>query len=99
MNQKIIYILLLQCPFQIPQYANGIETEKTRVTISQKDTVMSAAYWKLWISKVQAKIDRDIEENRKADAVLNLKGLPAGTAITVKQVAHDFIFGAHIFNF
>ncbi|MCK0146020.1 endo-1,4-beta-xylanase [Arenibacter sp. F26102] len=99
MNQKIIYILLLQCLFQTPQYANGIETEKTRGTISQKDTVMSAAYWKLWNSKVQAKIDRDIEENRKADAVLNLKGLPAGTAITVKQVSHDFIFGAHIFNF
>jgi len=99
MNQKNIYILLLLCLFQTPQYANGIEKEKPRGTISEKDTVMSAAYWKLWNSKVQAKIDRDIEENRKADAVLHLKGLPPGTAITVKQVSHDFRFGAHIFNF
>jgi len=99
MKQKIIYVLLLLCFYQIPQYANGVEKEKTREASSQKDNVMSAAYWKLWNSDVQAKIDQDIDKNRKADAVLNLKELPAGTAITVKQVSHDFLFGAHIFNF
>jgi len=99
MNQKIIYILLLLCFYQTPQYANGVEKEKIRETSSKNDTVMSAAYWKLWNPEVQAKIDQDIEKNRKADAVLNFKGLPTGTAITVKQVSHDFLFGAQIFNF
>ncbi|MEO9892409.1 endo-1,4-beta-xylanase [Aurantibacter sp.] len=64
-----------------------------------ENSVMSDAYWKHWNSEVQAKIDNDIEKNRKADAVLNLEGLPAGTAIKVEQISHDFIFGAHIFNY
>jgi len=61
--------------------------------------VMSEAYWKLWNPEVQARIDRDIEQNRKADAVLTLAGVPAGTEVKVEQLSHDFIFGAHIFNF
>jgi endo-1,4-beta-xylanase len=61
--------------------------------------VMSDAYWKIWNPAEQAKIDQDIDANRKADAVLNLKGVPAGTEIKVEQISHDFIFGAHIFNF
>jgi len=61
--------------------------------------VMSEAYWKLWNPEVQARIDRDIEQNRKADAVLTLAGIPSGTEVKVEQLSHDFIFGAHIFNF
>jgi endo-1,4-beta-xylanase len=60
---------------------------------------MSEAYWKLWNPDVQRKIDRDIESNRKADAVLHLKGVPEGTEVRVEQTSHDFLFGAHIFNF
>ena len=63
-----------------------------------KDHIMSEAYWKLWNPQVQAKIDADIEANRKADAVIELD-VPAGTEVTVEQVSHEFIFGAHIFNF
>lgn len=63
-----------------------------------KDHIMSETYWKLWNPQVQAKIDTDIEANRKADAVIKLD-LPAGTEVTVEQVSHEFIFGAHIFNF
>ena len=63
------------------------------------DSAMSDAYWKIWNADEQARIDRDIDANRKADAVLNLKGVPAGTEIKVEQISHDFIFGAHIFNF
>ena len=42
---------------------------------------MSEGYWKIWNPKVQAKIDADIEANRKADAVINLGDVPAGTEV------------------
>lgn len=60
--------------------------------------IMDDAYWKLWNPAVQARIDADIDANRKADAHL-LLDLPVGTEISVEQLSHDFIFGAHIFNF
>lgn len=63
-----------------------------------KENIMSDAYWAIWNPKVQAKIDADIDANRKADAELYLD-IPAGTEVRIEQVSHDFIFGAHIFNF
>jgi GH35 family endo-1,4-beta-xylanase len=64
-----------------------------------KEGIMSKAYWKLWNPKVQAKIDKDIEQNRKADAVITLADAKPGTEVKVEQTKSDFIFGAHIFNF
>jgi len=64
-----------------------------------EDSVMSKAYWDLWNPEVQAKIDRDIEQNRKAGAVCHLANVQEGTEVKVEQISHDFIFGAHIFNF
>jgi GH35 family endo-1,4-beta-xylanase len=66
---------------------------------AEENKVMSEAYWKLWNPDVQAKIDSDIEKNRKADAVLKLDGVVEGADVKVEQLTHDFIFGAHIFNF
>lgn len=63
------------------------------------NSIMGEGYWKLWNKKLQGKIDRDIERNRKADAVCHLKSVPAGTKVEVEQIDHDFQFGAHIFNF
>lgn len=63
------------------------------------ETAMSEGYWQRWNAQEQARIDRDIEANRKADAAFRLENLPAGTEVQVEQIAHDFIFGAHIFNF
>ena len=60
---------------------------------------MSAAYWEKWDSKVQAKIDRDIEANRMADGHFTLESVPAGADVQVEQIQSQFIFGAHIFNF
>ncbi len=60
---------------------------------------MSPAYRQLWNEDVQKRIDRDIEKNRKADARVNLEGVPAGTEVKVEQLSHRFIFGAHIFNY
>jgi len=60
--------------------------------------VMSDAYWAIWNADEQAKIDADIERNRKTDYVFDVDA-PVGTTVEVEQVAHDFRFGAHIFNF
>jgi len=59
---------------------------------------MSDAYWKIWNAEEQAKIDADIEANRKADAVVAVP-VGDGAEVTVEQLDHDFRFGAHIFNF
>lgn len=61
-------------------------------------SVMSEAYWAIWNAEEQAKIDADIEANRKADGVFAVDA-PAGTEVTVEQLDHEFRFGAHIFNF
>ncbi len=60
---------------------------------------MSAAYRELWNREVQAQIDRDIEKNRKADAVIRLKGAPGGSEVQIEQLSHRFIFGGNIFLF
>lgn len=67
--------------------------------MEDKEKIMSEAYWNLWNPKVQAQIDKDIDANRKADAVLKLNDVQTGSEINVEQVSHDFIFGAHIFNY
>ena len=63
------------------------------------DKIMSQKYWDIWNEDVQKKIDADIEANRKADAVVNVGQIRDGTEVVVEQISHDFVFGAHIFNF
>ena len=59
---------------------------------------MSEKYWSIWNDEVQAKIDADIERNRKADATFEVAA-PDGTEVKAEQITHAFFFGAHIFNF
>ena len=61
-------------------------------------SAMSDKYWAIWNDAEQAKIDADIEANRKADATVAIPA-PAGTEVKIEQLDHDFKFGAHIFNF
>ena len=61
-------------------------------------SAMSEKYWEVWNDAEQAKIDADIEANRKADAVFAVDA-PEGTEVQVEQLDHAFRFGAHIFNF
>ena len=64
-----------------------------------REKIMSEAYWKIWNPEVQAKIEKDIEKNRKADGEFFLTDIAPGTEVTIEQVSHEFKFGAHIFNF
>ena len=66
---------------------------------AENDSVMSDAYRKLWNPEMQARIDRGIEQNRKADAVCKIDGVLSGTEVKVEQLDHAFLFGANIFNF
>ncbi|HCG19636.1 MAG TPA: 1,4-beta-xylanase [Verrucomicrobia bacterium] len=61
-------------------------------------SAMSEKYWQIWNTAEQARIDADIERNRKADAVVEIAA-PAGTVVKVEQLDHAFGFGAHLFNF
>ena len=61
-------------------------------------SVMSAKYWEIWNETEMARINADIEKYRKADASIEI-AVPDGTEVSVDQVASDFYFGAHIFNF
>ena len=61
-------------------------------------SLMSDAYWSIWNDAEQARIDADIERNRKADGAFEVDA-PDGVAVRVEQLTHAFRFGAHIFNF
>ena len=61
-------------------------------------SAMSEAYWKIWNEAEEARIDADIEANRKADGGFAVPA-PDGTEVEVEQIAHEFRFGANIFNF
>ncbi len=67
--------------------------------VAQGAEVMSDAYQKLWNLEINARIDRGIEQNRKANAVCIIEGLPPGAEVKVEQLKHEFLFGSNIFNF
>jgi GH35 family endo-1,4-beta-xylanase len=70
-----------------------------QVEYTDMKNVMGAGYLERWNTDVQARIDRDIEANRKADASIKLENMPANAQVKVEQLSHSFVFGAHIFNF
>ena len=60
---------------------------------------MSEAYWQIWNEEEQARIDADIEKYRKADGEIVLANIGRKRDVKIEQVSHEFVFGAHIFNF
>ena len=60
---------------------------------------MSKEYWSYWNDEEQARIDADIEKYRKADGELVIENLGRKRDVKIEQMEHEFIFGAHIFNF
>lgn len=101
MNMKFFYLVIAMfCFGQLHAQVSGKNEQPVLKTNGGDESkVMSEAYWKLWNPEVQSEIDHDINEYRKADAVFMLKGVKAGSQVKVEQISHDFIFGAHIFNF
>ncbi len=62
-------------------------------------SLLSESYLKFWSPEVQAKIDRDIDQNRKAEAVFRLMNVKKGTEVKIEQVSHQFLFGGNTFLF
>lgn len=100
MKKRLVISLLLLQIFNNP-IVNSSDTKRKPAQADQtiNTDVMSNAYWKIWNKEVQDKIDKDIDRYRKAEAILKLTDIPAGTEIKIEQISHDFIFGAHIFNY
>ncbi len=96
MRKNIYALAALVCTAAI---AASAEHTFPKSEAEDSEKLMSKEYWAIWNPDVQRKIDENIEKNRKADAVVNL-GEPAPDGdVKVEQLTHDFIFGAHIFNF
>ena len=95
MRREIISVALLLLTMGIAQ------AQPTFPRSQAEDTkgYMSEAYWKLWSPEEQARIDADIEKYRKADGELMLENLGRKRDVKIEQVSHEFVFGAHIFNF
>jgi len=69
-------------------------------TIRQKpQDIAASGYLDLWNPEEQARIDEDIETNRKCAAAGNFPQIHEGAEIRVEQASHEFIFGAHLFNY
>lgn len=94
--KQILLSLALSATLAVNGYA---QTAFPHSASEDKQGIMSEAYWKIWNSDVQARIDSEIEKNRKADSTFVIEGLRPGTEVKVEQIGSDFIFGAHIFNF
>ncbi|MGI6572635.1 MAG: endo-1,4-beta-xylanase [Fermentimonas sp.] len=92
-NLLIALIVLLSCPLSRAQ------TSFPKSSKEDREKIMSEAYWEIWNPEVQKKIDQDIEKHRKADVELTLTDYAPGTEVKIEQISHDFIFGAHIFNY
>ncbi len=75
------------------------EYQKNCRIMEKINDAMSPKYRELWNDKIQQKIDEDIDQNRKADAQITLNDVLPGSEVKVEQISHDFIFGAHIFNY
>ena len=69
-----------------------------RSAAEDTEKIMSAKYWEYWNEEAQARIDADIEKNRKGDATFQVGKIKGGTQVHVEQITSDFGFGASAFN-
>jgi len=69
-----------------------------RCAAEDKEGSMSPGYWAVWNEAEQARIDKDIDTYRKADAVFKTGRVKKGTTVKVEQLKSKFIFGASAFN-
>lgn len=92
-------ILTLALALIVGGIAMAQEPQFPRSAAEDTKGYMSAEYWKIWNAEEQARIDADIEKYRKADGELKLENIGRKRDVKIEQIEHEFIFGAHIFNF
>lgn len=100
--KRIFFILLTTVLFLSQIRAQVSESKMQQRLLESKNedsNVLSEAYLKFWDQQAQTKIDHDIEQYRKADAICQLKNVRAGTEVLVEQTSHLFLFGGNIFLF
>ena len=61
-----------------------------------KKKIMSEAYWEFWSPEEQARIDSDIDKNRKADAEITLPNVGKKSKVKISVYYSIFCFR---FNF
>ena len=91
---KRLILILVCASFHLPAVAQNIPTCGSEDTAG----VMSPAYWAIWNDREQARIDRDIDAYRKADATFRVGSVMKGTTVKVEQISSEFVFGASAFN-
>ena len=96
-REKFLILISIFCFSQL--HAQVSKSNKQKEQNIQGSTVMSEAYQKFWNPEVQLKIDRDIDQNRKAEAVCHLNGIKKGSEVKIEQISHQFLFGGNIFLF
>lgn len=94
--KKVVFAMLLLSGLATIQQTMAFRPPRTAAEDSEK--IMSAKYWSYWTPEAQARIDADIEKNRKADAVFKVGKIAEGTTVTIEQISSDFGFGASSFN-
>ena len=92
-NTRSLSFFFALCAVTLPASAAPGDT-----AITADGDVMGEAYRAIWNEAEQARIDVDIEKNRKADGVFEIDA-PDGAEVRIEQLSHAFRFGAHIFNF
>jgi len=97
--RRIIFQILISIFCLCQLQAQVSKPNKQKEQDFQGSTVMSEAYQKFWNPDVQLKIDRDIDKNRKAEAVCQLNGIKKGSEVKIGQISHQFLFGGNIFLF
>lgn len=96
---KMTKILSALCVVGATMLFQAVSVNAEEAKYTPNPAVMSDEFYKLWNDDVQKEIDARIEKYRKADATVTLENVKPGTDVKVEQISHEFIFGAHIFNF
>ena len=66
---------------------------------AERNPVMSDSFYQVWSDSLQTAIDQRIEQYRKGEGSVILENVKKGSAVTIEQVSHEFLFGSNIFLF
>jgi GH35 family endo-1,4-beta-xylanase len=91
-----IFLILLSIFYLSQIQAQVSKSNEQKEQNSQESKVMSEAYQKFWNQEFQLKVDRDIDQNRKAEAVCHLNGIKRGTEVKIEGInmnGHAIIYG------